>query len=738
MFSWFDGAHQSLVELTMLPKITNNTLAVKTEYAFQLKTKPTATQLQQQQGGESRPSKMPIIPPRLTQPLHDMRHEDDKPSWYCVISPRETRGLAGPFSVLQLKQMFRVGTVTDKTLVWREGEDDWMQLINQNLLRSQLINLPIMPPRIGKYNAELAVFDPVLELPPTSLREEHSKHFKELETTRDCYFCGGMALYHLPPGIGITEQMPDLYKTREEVGTTEFASEILPGFLWVGTSKASKHRSILTLGLTLLINVSPDECTSPHEQLPYFRCKELPLKSSEQLAHHHNKDHHNKDKSHSTNQPLSEEDEIKYILSSFEKLYDWIEWERKYSDRNKLSDKPAKPYRGPVDEFGFPIKTSDDKPFRRPNLEETDGTPLFLPRVLVYSKNGFDRSCAVGLSYLIKNYGITLQRGMETVLMNRPTMKLSHTYINALKLWSLFYATGIFLCIDCKDSGKRKIDDLIKLDSSIDGSKVKGNKTNNKKKKINKKKIQSGDDEEEYYSDDDNNSDADDEGKGNDSSAPEVDSVEGVPGDDEGSRQYQQILAIFKLHVPKIMATMAATAAANAAAAQGHAGKQQNLNVSSVGLLPPLPNNYSREIDNSSIASANTAQSTVVTVTSAASDLQSLQDVRNFFTPIPRTYFEDNHWTKLIDIDIADRQLSDMAVAFMFQLLTGLNVMKNIRQLSVRNNKACSLAFKALLVGLFPKENTDPDDVDYLEDQYAIDIDEDYPQLMSLDISHCK
>lgn len=413
----------------MLPKIvsaqsprTDNTQ--RTDYVFQLSSRQPA-----QRAESALSAKVPLLPPRLptrTQSLAAPSAEE-RAAWFVVLSPRETRGLAGPFSVPQLRQMFRGGELTDGTLVWREGEaEGWRQLVHQPLLRSRLVDLPVIPARrTGQFNAALGVFDPSPVLPDQRTRDG-ATGFAHLDTTRSCSFCGAIATAHTHTHTATHgESLPDLYKCREEVGTTEFASEILPGFLWVGEAKAARHRSILTLGLTLLVSCA-EELPSPPAQEPFFRCREVRLRTKEVLAselsaaaHHttraHKSRHHSHSHSHAHNngeqreEYASDAQAVRDVLRLFEIAYDLIERERLFSDRNALTQTRT---HGSADERFLSAENSRDnapkRPFRRVNLEEQDGLPAFPPRVLLYSQRGEDRAPAVALAYLVKHYSLSL------------------------------------------------------------------------------------------------------------------------------------------------------------------------------------------------------------------------------------------------------------------------------------------------------------------------------------------
>jgi len=219
-----------------------------------------------------KPNNMPIIPPKLHHTLNTMPDITESPQWYVVLSPREKRGISGPFSEASLKKMYKSEEIKDGTLIWRDGEDEWKQLIHHTYLRSKLITMPLVPPKVGNYNAELAIFDPTIEAPPNSMTK-NAIPLQNAGLSKACSQCGGVATVHIP---NYGEPPIDLVQCRSEVGNDEYTSEIIPGLLWVGNSGASKYRSIHTLGFTLLINCS-DNVQSPLMKPSFFRTKECPL-----------------------------------------------------------------------------------------------------------------------------------------------------------------------------------------------------------------------------------------------------------------------------------------------------------------------------------------------------------------------------------------------------------------------------------------------------------------------------
>jgi len=376
------------------------------------------------------PSQFPAIPPKLTaQNITEPSDPDETASWYIVLSPRETRGTTGPFSVPQLQRMYKSGEVTNTTLFWAEGEQEWQQLMYQRTLKPKLLQLPILPPKVGTYNAELAVYDPVVKAPAHEILDA-AEELPGFDITKSCFKCGSMAVAHIPSAIG-NAKAPDLFKGRQEGGSTEHTSEILPGFLWIGSSAAAKQRAILRLGITLAFNCT-DSMKGPTSQPPAFRVRDAPLRDL-----------------HDTPYTTFNADETAAMLDLFERTYDWIEAHRVTPELAVKSDPAPKVYRGPTDKFGLPIRTAADlKVLRRPQDGEK---PLYEPRVLLWSRLGTDRACTLAAAYIIKQYHITVEHAIHIVRANRPTCAISAAHLDILNLWSVRYTLGLLICIDCQN-----------------------------------------------------------------------------------------------------------------------------------------------------------------------------------------------------------------------------------------------------------------------------------------------
>ena len=72
--------------------------------------------------------KFPLIPPKKKTkdpPILSIDVEDDALLWYYVESPREIKGTSGPFSVNNLRDLYKIGDISDNTLVWKDGLNKW-------------------------------------------------------------------------------------------------------------------------------------------------------------------------------------------------------------------------------------------------------------------------------------------------------------------------------------------------------------------------------------------------------------------------------------------------------------------------------------------------------------------------------------------------------------------------------------------------------------------------------------
>jgi hypothetical protein len=368
----------------------------------------------------------PIVPPRSESVLISNLPvvNEETPTWFVVLSPREERGPAGPFSINQLKQFYKREEISDRTLVWRDGEKEWKSLVQQGYLRAQMVALPKLPPRVHNYSSEMTLFQPYtkVELPENT---EFIPLPEKDHGIRACNVCGGVAMLHSKNTVNNAFENISALLKQDEVGSNEFTTEILPGFLWIGSLNAAKPVSVSNLGITLLINVSGyTGLIKSHP--PYFRVKELSslregfteFNQKQQMEH----------------------------LELLEKVYDYIEHERLYSERNHSSDLAAvaRGRGNKTDQYGLPLR--DDKPFRRPDPEMG---AFFAPRVLIYSKQGSNRSCFLVAAYLIKRYGMTVNSALTFIKGLRGIMEIEQGFISLLHIWAKKYALGFLICVDC-------------------------------------------------------------------------------------------------------------------------------------------------------------------------------------------------------------------------------------------------------------------------------------------------
>ena len=76
--------------------------------------------------------KMPMIPMKKFQQKDSIvvntRDQDELPLWYVVLSPREVKGAAGPFTVAELRDKFSTAEIHDRTLTWKNGNAKWHEL----------------------------------------------------------------------------------------------------------------------------------------------------------------------------------------------------------------------------------------------------------------------------------------------------------------------------------------------------------------------------------------------------------------------------------------------------------------------------------------------------------------------------------------------------------------------------------------------------------------------------------
>ena len=143
------------------------------------------------------------------------------------------------------------------------------------------------------------------------------------------------------------------------------------------------------------------------------------------------------------------------ILECFEKAYDYIEMERLWRERAEESDvvEKKKPKGGPTDDYGRPVKSK----YELMDAMAAKRDFLFIKqmpcRVMVWCKNGVDRSCAIVIAYLIRKFGVTLPYAENIVHSKKKGVFIDPVYMKALEEWSKKHSLGELLCDDCIAAG---------------------------------------------------------------------------------------------------------------------------------------------------------------------------------------------------------------------------------------------------------------------------------------------
>jgi hypothetical protein len=186
------------------------------------------------------------------------------------------------------------------------------------------------------------------------------------------------------------------------------------------------------------------------------------------------------------------------ILKTFSAVYDYIDWERLHSERAKESDiihmknkAVTGRYTGPVDKKGrtkipmVPVRTVstaltgnrfvDDENQRQRDMVEVKlepsmkgNGPIPPARVLIWSRLGHDRPCALAAAYLIKCWGINLDKALSSMQIVRGGLKISEPYLQALQSWEDLYAMGASYCEDCIDHVSSRISMMKQKQLDID------------------------------------------------------------------------------------------------------------------------------------------------------------------------------------------------------------------------------------------------------------------------------
>jgi hypothetical protein len=148
-------------------------------------------------------------------------------------------------------------------------------------------------------------------------------------------------------------------------------------------------------------------------------------------------------------------------------------------------------YTGPVDKKGrtkipmVPVRTEstaltgnkfvDDENQRQRDTVEVKFEPSMkgngpIPpaRVLIWSRLGHDRPCALAAAYLIKCWGINVDKALSSMQIVRGALKISEPYLEALRSWEDLYAMGASFCEDCIDNDLSRISIIKQKQLDID------------------------------------------------------------------------------------------------------------------------------------------------------------------------------------------------------------------------------------------------------------------------------
>jgi hypothetical protein len=198
------------------------------------------------------------------------------------------------------------------------------------------------------------------------------------------------------------------------------------------------HRFIEQLGINVVINCGTNT-QNPPAKPPQFRCKDVALVEQKE--------------SKESKQTISE------ILSLFDQAFDHLELARTDYERAGDSDLCEPEYRGPVDKYGRPVRSVEEEKIIAAGVKSKTDRTLLQPRVLMWSRLGLDRPCALVIAYMIRRWGMQLETAFDYVRGKRKGMSISPFFMEALKEWSKTHTLGEFYCEDCLANGLSKSDD---------------------------------------------------------------------------------------------------------------------------------------------------------------------------------------------------------------------------------------------------------------------------------------
>jgi hypothetical protein len=197
-------------------------------------------------------------------------------------------------------------------------------------------------------------------------------------------------------------------------------------------------RFFLELGADIIINCT-DNLKSPESKAPHYRCRTIPLVEERTVQP-------GDSPAKKTNISLS----IPKVLELFDECFDHIEYCRLYPERAKESDLVPPEYRGPVDRYGRPLRSKEDQAIYAAGKKlADDGSSGKAARLLLWSRLGFDRPCALTAAYLIRKWGMTVQAAVDHVSSMRIGTIISSHYLTALEQYSSIHTLGDMVCRDC-------------------------------------------------------------------------------------------------------------------------------------------------------------------------------------------------------------------------------------------------------------------------------------------------
>ena len=196
-------------------------------------------------------------------------------------------------------------------------------------------------------------------------------------------------------------------------------------------------RFFTELGVDLAINCT-DSLKGPASKPPHYRCQIVPLVEVRTVA-----------PSNSPQKRVNTQLTTSQIIELYDQCHDYIENMRLFPDRAKEGDLVPPEYRGPVDRYGRPLRSKDDQAIYAAGRKVQDSSDGKAARVLLWSRLGFDRPCALVAAYLIRKWGMTVQSAVDYVQERRVGTIISTPHLTALAEYSSVHTLGELLCQDC-------------------------------------------------------------------------------------------------------------------------------------------------------------------------------------------------------------------------------------------------------------------------------------------------